>query len=104
MCCVDWQLTVYTGRRRCVVYLPACLSYRGHLPGPLAEPPPRTGRDVIKGVGLHCIRGGLPLPHKQARQVSQTSLTCTSTQLSPCSEHLVRCGSSAVVLGSAVRG
>lgn len=101
MCWVDWQLILDT-----VGVWYTYLSYRGHLPGPLAEPPPppanRTGRD--EGVGLHCIRGGLPLPHKQARQVSQTSLICTSTQLSPCSEHLVRCGSSAVVLGSAVRG
>lgn len=42
---------------------------------------------------------GLPHSRKQACQVPQTSLICTSTQLSPCSEHLVRCGSSAVVLG-----
>lgn len=64
MCCVDWQLTVYTGRRRCVVYLPAYLSYRGHLPGPLAEPPPppvnRTGCDQGRGVALHPWRSPSP--------------------------------------------
>lgn len=60
----------------------------------------RPGRD--EGVRLHCTCGGLPVPQTDC-QVPQTSLICTSIELSPCSEHLVRCGRSAVVLGSGVR-
>lgn len=63
---------------------------------------PRPGRDVMRAWGCIASVVGLPLPRTDC-QVPQTSLICTSTELSPCSEHLVLYGSSAVVLGLAVR-
>lgn len=62
--------------------------------------PPRSRWEVIRAWGCIAFVAVSPSPSKQACQVPQTSLICTSTQLSPCSEHLGRCGSSAVVLGS----
>lgn len=58
MCCVNWRWLILDIVGVCYTYLikTTCLAFTTRY----YPSPPRSGRDVMKGVGLHCVRGGLP--------------------------------------------
>lgn len=99
-CVLCKYVVAYTAHNRCVVY--QSYQERSSVWPFLFPPPPRSGRDVMRAWGCIASVAVSLFPQTDCR-VPQTSLICTSIELSPCSEHLVRCGRSAVVLGSGVR-